>query len=85
VLEELEVAPGMNALTKSRCLSSLAQVAEKVHRWSSEQTSEEMTRLKTAAVNLELIRTSPEQLRLKAKEKRGVVEEMGRGSQDASG
>jgi hypothetical protein len=85
VIGELEGTPGMNALTKSRCLASLVAVAEKVHRWSSEPTSEEMLRLKTAAVNLELIRTSPEQLRLKAKAKRGVVEEMGRGSQEASG
>jgi hypothetical protein len=63
VLEELEGASGLSALSKSRCLSSLAQVAEKVHRWSSEPTSKEMLRLKTAAVNLELIRTQPWQLR----------------------
>jgi hypothetical protein len=53
----------MNALTKSRCLASLVAVAEKVHRWGSEPTSEELARLKTAAVNIALIRTSPQELR----------------------
>jgi len=75
VIKELEGAPGMSALSKSRCLSGLAQVAEKVHRWSSEPTSEEMSRLKTAAVNLELIRTQPWQLRERARKAALAVEE----------
>jgi hypothetical protein len=73
VLEELEGVAGMNVLTKSRCLASLAQTAEKVHRWSGEATGEGMERLKTAAINMRLIKTSPEQLRSLAKAKRGVV------------
>jgi hypothetical protein len=46
-----------------------------VHRWSSEPTSEEMSRLKTAAVNLELIRTQPWQLRERARKAALAVEE----------
>jgi hypothetical protein len=69
LLEELAESEGMGTLTKSRCLASLAQVAEKVHRWSGEPTATEMEGLKTAAVNLRLIRTSPEELRLMARRK----------------
>jgi hypothetical protein len=73
LLEELEGSEGMGALTKSRVLSSLSAVAEKVHRWSSEPTAAEMEGLKTAAVNLALIRTSPEELRLMARQKAAAV------------
>jgi hypothetical protein len=69
LLKELEEAEGVGAVMKSRCLASLAQVCEKVHRRSSEPTAAEMEGLKTAAVNLTLIRTRPEQLREMAREK----------------
>jgi hypothetical protein len=89
VLRELRESEGIGALTKSRCLAALAQVCERVHGWSSEPSSQELGRLKSAAVNLTLIRTSPEELRLMAKRKR-VVEEaeaggVGGQSREASG
>ena len=69
LLEELEGSEGMGAVMKGRLLSSLAAVAEKVHRWSSEPTAQEMEGMKSAVINLRLIKTSPEQLRLAAKAK----------------
>jgi hypothetical protein len=67
VLKRLREAEGINELTRSRCLVAMAQVCEKVHRWSSEQSSEELERMKSGAVNLRLIRTSPEELRRRAR------------------
>jgi hypothetical protein len=69
LLKELEEDGEMGTLTKSRVLGALAGVAEKVHRWSSEPSAAELEGLKSAAVNLALIRTTPEQLRLAAKAK----------------
>jgi hypothetical protein len=91
VLTELEEDEGLGAVMKSRCLASLAQVCEKVHRWSSEPTAAEMEGMKTAAINLTLIRTTPAQLRERAhaNAKKGrevrategrVVEEAGNGT-----
>jgi hypothetical protein len=89
LLEELEGSEGMGAVMKSRVLSSLSTVAEKVHRWSSEPTAAEMEGMKSAMVNLRLIKTPPEELRLMAKAKKAqeareasgrVVEEAGAGS-----
>jgi hypothetical protein len=89
LLGEIEGSEEMGAVMKGRLLSSLAVVAEKVHRWSSEPTAAEMEGMKTAAINLTLIRTTPEQLRRmtqakKAQEAREasgrVVEEAGPGS-----
>jgi hypothetical protein len=89
ILRRLREAGGMNELTKSRCLAALAQVCEKVHRWSSEPSSEELSRLKTAAVNLTLIRTPPERLRQMAKAKSSVAQAeaggIGGESREASG
>jgi hypothetical protein len=85
-LRELRNVP---AVVRSRCLTSLASVCEKLYRWGEEPTPEELGRMKNAAVNIRLIRTSPEQLRLMAKTKRGVEEPggggVGRQSQGASG
>lgn len=67
VLKRLREAEGINELTRSRCLVAMAQVCEKVHRWSSEPSSEELERMKSGAVNLRLIRTSPEELRRRAR------------------
>jgi hypothetical protein len=67
VLKELEEAKGMKALARARVLGALAVVCERLHRWSSEPTGEELERMKNAAINISLIRTSPEQLRLKAR------------------
>jgi hypothetical protein len=69
LLKELEEAEGMGAVVKSRCLASLAQVAERVHRWSSEPTGQELEVMKGAMVNLRLIKTEPLQLRQMAKAK----------------
>jgi hypothetical protein len=66
ILAELEEDEGLGAVMKSRCLASLAQVCEKVHRWSSEPTAAELEGMKTAAVNLTLIRTTPAELRERA-------------------
>jgi hypothetical protein len=89
VLRELRETAGMGALARSRCLASLVGVCEKLYRWDEEPTLEELGRMKNAAVNIRLIRTTPEQLRLMAKRKGGVVEGeaggMGRQSQEASG
>src|SRR5271166_6562543 len=73
LLEELEGSEGMGAVMKGRLLSSLAAVAEKVHRWSGEPTAKEMEGMKTAAINLTLIRTTPEQLRRMTQAKKAAL------------
>lgn len=93
LLVEIEGSEEMGAVAKGRLLSSLAQVAERVHRWSGEPTGAEMEGMKSAMVNLRLIKTSPEQLRLAAKakglagvrEKKVRVEEKAGEVEDASG
>ena len=73
LLEELEGSEEMGAVMKGRLLSSLAAVAEKVHRWSGEPTAKEMEGMKTAAINLTLIRTTPEQLRRMTQAKKAAL------------
>lgn len=87
LLEEIEGSEELGAVMKGRLLSSLSVVAEKVHRWSGEPTAAELEGLKGAAINLRLIRTSPEQLRLAAKGKgvAGLREQKGRVVEEEQG
>jgi hypothetical protein len=76
LLKELkEAGAEMGLMTRSRCLAHVASVCEKLYRWREEPLPEDPKIV--PAINLRLIRTTPEQLRQamlakKAREARAV-------------
>jgi hypothetical protein len=80
ILSRLE-DPSVPVRSAAQALGALAPVIKLIYHWQDEPSQAELSRMKTGMINLDLIHTSPDQLKQLA-EKRGLLSKSGQAACD---